>query len=205
MDLTTGSVQEVPVLPGNFAVVGFDWSPDMEKLILYARNGSNINLFIYNLQTGQTFQLTNDPGRQWSPHWSPTGEWIAYQSDETGIFRNYLIKPDGSQKQLITPQLTIEQKNPNFSPDGQQIVFYARPTSTWEVFKTNLDGSNVIQLTNDPEVDSNHASWSPDGQFILFTRFNGITRSCIYKYHLENGQIIKILDTAYDEDHPHWR
>lgn len=204
MDGDGGNLNELSILLG-MNVTGGDWSPDMSKIVVRAGFPVSDNIYIYNMNTNQTTQLTFDISTKAIPFWSPDGNWIGYQSTETGITKIYMIHPDGSNKHLIVPSSGLEEKRPQFSPNGTKILFYGRTFSTWDLFVVNFDGSNLIQLTNTSGINENHQCWSPDGNKILFVRNDGSSGNGIYIMNPDGTGIEQILDTPNNEDHPHWR
>jgi len=204
MDVDGSNNYELDFLPG-YNMASADWAPSGEQLVVPAKNNDDCEIYIFDLNSGSVTQLTNNTYDDWVPKWSPDGNWIAYQSNETGVFKIILMHPDGTGKHVFMPNSGLEEKFPQFSPDGNKIVFYGRDWSTWDLFTVNMNGTNLQRLTNTPSVDECYGNWSPDMQHILFARFDGITRG-LYLYNLINGGMIKLLDIPdIEEDFPHWR
>jgi len=198
--------QELNILPG-FAIVLGDWSPDIQKMVLYAWDNSDPDIFIYDFASETATQLTFNTATDWMPRWSPEGDWISYHSDESGIFRNYLIRPGGMDKHLITPQISyLEEKYPSFSPDAAQILFYGRDNSSaWDLFMVDIDGNNLIRFTQTSSVNEHQGCFSPDGQKIVYVRNDGSMAGGLYIMNRDGSGIQKLLDTEYDEGYPCWR
>ncbi len=213
LDTSTGNEQEVPVLQNNSKVVAYDWSPDMEKIVLYAWVDGDPEIFTYNLTSGETVQLTDNDAIDWAPHWSPDGQWIGYQSNESGIFKIYLVHPDGTQNHMVLPNDTtswtsmmFEQKYADFSPDGSVILFYGRQANEifYDLYKVNIDGSNLQQLTFTPGISEIQGCFSPDGQKIVFILNQGPQFNIFMMNHNGTG-ISPVLITNYKKGYPHWK
>ena len=75
------------------------------------QNRRRSNLFLADVETGRSFQLTNGAGKNDSPCWSPNGEWLAFLSDRPDPKRKFgdrsraqiwLIRPDGGEAECLT-------------------------------------------------------------------------------------------------------
>jgi len=205
MNIDGSNLHDLNILPGYWVADG-DWSPDGQKIVLTARYDNDNDLFIHNLNTNQTTQLTFNSVNDWFPTWSPIGDWIAYQSNETGVYKIYLIHPDGTGKHLVTVNSGLEEKYPDFSPEGNRLVFYARDFDpAWDLFVVNIDGTNLIRLTNTPGVNEYKCCWSADGQKIIFTRNDGTMGDGLYLINPDGSGLTELLDTPNNEGFPHWR
>lgn len=205
MDIDGGNLTPLNIHPGSH--VGYlDWAPNGEQLVVNSNYDGDAEIYTFDLSNNQATQLTFNNANDWAPQWSPSGNWIAYQSDESGIFKITLIHPDGSGKHELLSGLPLEEKNPSFSPDGTRVLFYARDNfGTWDLFVADLNGTNLVRLTNTPAINEQHGCWSPDGQRILFTKFDGINKG-LYLFDMNGGGITTLLDSPNgEEDLSHWR
>jgi Tol biopolymer transport system component len=111
---------------------------------------------IYVVDTDGTDEvnLTNDSANDQEPAWSPDGQLIAWQRDDSRI---WTMKPDGTGKTDLASGI-----NPNWSPDGTKLAFTR--TGIWVM---NADGSGQTQLTSGSD---SQPAWSPDGEKIAFKR-----------------------------------
>ena len=89
-------------------------------------------------------RLTNRPGIDAFPVWSPDGSKIAYHSKPL-LFAIFLMNATGSDPVNLTNVRTSTDVHPAWSPDGAKIAF----TST-------RDGTGVVKLTNQPETNFFH-------------------------------------------------
>lgn len=201
MDIDGGNLTHLDIQNGS--IIGYcDWAPDGEHLVFHSDYDGDNEVFTYDFSTTNITQLTFD-GQNGRPRWSPTGNWISYDSNESGFFKIKLIHPDGSGDHFLLPNSGLEEKYGAFSSNGNKVLFYGRDATSWDLFTVNIDGTNLVRLTNTPGVDENYGCWSPDGQEILFTRFDGINKGL---YIFGGGAVIPLLDNPNgDEEWSHWR
>jgi uncharacterized protein YraI len=118
--------------------------------VVYASNRSgNYEIFLLDLATGLTTQLTNSPTDDVEPVWSPDGLLIAFASDRDGDFELYVMRADGTDVRQLTNN-TAEDRQPRWQLDGQNIVFVSDVNGQWDLYAISADGATVRQLTNDP-------------------------------------------------------
>jgi len=152
-----------------------NWSPDGEKIVFVsdrdAPNESdvgNLDIYVMNADGSGVVRLTDHPGPDLCPSWSPDGTTIAFGSPERAdTFGLYLMDADGTNVRLLVPD-THEEPRPSWSPEGTQIVFQVPgDTGLPDIWVVNRDGSGLTQLTDMPS-DDGEAEWSPDGSRIVF-------------------------------------
>lgn len=159
------------------------------------RDGNNE---IYTMEPDGTAQtnITNHPGNDTDPAWSPDGTKIAFSSTrDGGDDEIYVMNADGTNVTQITYNNDIDTE-PTWSPDGTKIAFTRMvvqpppppnclskfcpgPESYYignaviqdDIFVMNADGTNEVQLTEDLGYDNNPA-WSPDGSKIVYAHTN---------------------------------
>ena len=68
-----------------------------------------------NADGGRLRRLTDDPGLDEYPTWSPDGQWIAFYSDRDGDLDIYIVRPDGSDLRQLTDN-DYNDLYPSWSP-----------------------------------------------------------------------------------------
>lgn len=108
-------------------------------------------------------RLTDDPGYDGEPAFSPDGSTIVFVSDrEVGERGIYLMDADGSDVRRVDTGVAGDHFGPEWSPDGFRIVFYATTTAGDSVYVTRpAGGSSAVATGVFP-------SWSPDGRELYY-------------------------------------
>jgi TolB protein len=160
------------------------WSPDGKELV-YSMQGS---LWRQRLGSTEAHQLTDGPGYDYQPDWSPDGRWIIYASYQHDAIELRLLNPaTGATTPLIADgAVNLE---PRWSPDGARIAFVSSAyQGRWHVFTAAITAEGraegIERLTEDREsglpryyyntVDQYLSpSWSPDGRELLLISNRG--------------------------------
>ncbi|GAB4580825.1 MAG: hypothetical protein Fur0022_35680 [Anaerolineales bacterium] len=110
-------VQQLPKNATDYThILGLDFSPDSNQLVFVGDispqvGKSSTDIYIIDRAEGIGMNITNGVGINLDPVWSPSANWIAFESNRTGDYDIYLIKPDGSQLIQIT-QTSSRDNNP---------------------------------------------------------------------------------------------
>lgn len=188
------------------------WSPDGKKLIFHSNRPGELDgsrdyeLYIYTLATGTLTQITRNNVDDLGPDWSLDGQLITFHSYEAGKYRIFSIRPDGTDRQQITPDDMDNAYFPTWSPDGQTIAFHVNHTTHTQIFLMDANGSNVRPLMQ-VSVDDRFPDWSPDGKSIIFQRQQandqGVQVYGLYFYVIETEELFSI-GTPLGDFLPDW-
>ena len=134
-----------------------NWSPVIDPTPIAAgriafgsdRDG-NEEIYLMNADGSGLIRLTDDPGRDGNPSWSPDGERIAFHSNRDGNWNVYVMNADGSGVTRLTDN-SAGGSSPSWSPDGGRIAFESdRDGGNWETYVMNADGSGVTPAHRQP-------------------------------------------------------
>jgi TolB protein len=154
---------------------------------------------IYTMRPDGSHQmnLTNNPGEDFDPVWSPDGTHIAFVSnrvtDAGGGQFIYTMLADGSDVVQVSSHQN-ESKYPDWSPLGNQIAF----SSKGEIFLVDILKGTEVQLTNSPEWDEK-PKFSPDGQRIAWIKGEG-NNTQLYVMNLDGSNVVQVTSAGTVND-----
>ncbi|HEV8268890.1 MAG TPA: protein kinase [Thermoanaerobaculia bacterium] len=138
------------------------WFPDGDRIAFASTRGSHVMVYLLSLKSvGES--LLADPGPDTdSPHLSPDGKWIAYNSRHQGQTLNtWVAKSDGSGGRQITFDKEL-MGFPCWSPDSTLLAVETRRGGDTQVAVVPREGGTPEVLTS-----SSGAAWpysfTPDG------------------------------------------
>ena len=140
---------------GTANVIGeMAWSPDGKKFVFDSDRDGDSEIYIYDFDSQQTTQITNNTFDDYKASWSPDGTKIAYvsvlQGKDTDIFIFDLAKSTSAN---LTNNPSRDS-DPTWSPDSREIMFVSNRAGNVEIFIIGLDGRNIRKITNTPEIES---------------------------------------------------
>ena len=137
------------------------------KIVFQSDRSGNWDIYAMNADGSNLVQLTDDPGADEYPVWSPDGSQIAFYSDRDGNCNIYLMNADGSNQRRLTDH-PAHDRSPAWSPDGKRLAFDSERDNDLEIYLINADGSGLAQWTD--SIGKNILpDWSPDGNRIVYT------------------------------------
>jgi Tol biopolymer transport system component len=165
-----GSQSEEAVPPA-LGVFGRPFSPDGTRLLYNARTDGLSQLFVLDLATRKTRQLTRSTGDKQVAVWSPDGRWIAYSSNATGSMQLWRMPAEGGEAQMLTSGAE-RMYHPIYSPDGRWI--YVQPSHR-NIYRLPAAGGPLEPVTKFPDAGLflEEPTLSPDGRWLAYCRSNG--------------------------------
>jgi Tol biopolymer transport system component len=143
------------------------WSPDGRRIAFNSDRSGSMNIWIHDLETGGTRQLTTGFGGDFQPNWSPDGRQVAFFSSRAGNVDIWSADAGTGQIRQLTGDPATDV-NPFYSPDGRSIAFHSDREGRMEVWRMDADGSAQTPLTRDGVTLSHFMRFSADGRYVMF-------------------------------------
>jgi len=123
-----------------------------------------------NSITYQALTHTDDDCRQ--PNWSPNADYILFQNYDNGQWDIWIMKPDGSDKKIVTSG-SGDKTDACFTNDGEFIIHSCDSELEFaNIYKISIEGGSPERLTNYEGYDG-APSISPDGSKLSFESYGG--------------------------------
>jgi len=159
------------------------WSPDGSTLSYCAERNGQYDIYTIPVQGGRETQLTDVPGLNDGPEYSPCGEYVWFNSTRSGLMQVWRMGSDGSNP----TQMTFDESNswfPHVSPDGKLVVYitYRKgdvepgahpPNKDVELRLMSAAGGEFKTLVSlfGGQGTINVNSWAPDSKRFAFVSY----------------------------------
>jgi tricorn protease len=185
--------------------------PDIYKdKIVFCYEG---DLWTVSIKGGLAIRITNFPGGEISPKFSPDGKWIAFTASYDGAPNVYIIPAEGGEPKRIT--YVGGAQVVEWTPDGERIVF----RSFFEnfigrdpnLYFVNKNGSAPEKLPTDR---GRQCSFSIDGKKMIYTRkgdedyywkrYKGGRYCDLWMYDFQTDKFTPVSDYIGKNAYPMW-
>lgn len=185
-DIMTDEPYEAPMKPFG-GIESFAWHPDCKTLVYVSRKktgleyaiSTNSDLYAYNLETGETRNLTEGMmGYDTMPAFSPDGSslaWLSMEHDgyESDRNRLFILDWNTKEKRELTTEWDYTIDEFAWAPDAKSIYFVAAKDGVIPVFSIDLKTCAVRQLT---DVCADFTSLAPIGKDKVLTMKHSMLR-----------------------------
>ena len=157
VDVASRKIERRIKIPGVDALQNPAWSPDGRTIAFSGQARGVTDIFLFDVESGDVRQLTNDRYTDIQPAWSPDGRTIAFASDrgpETdfsqlryGELKIATIDVGSGAVRVLELLGDVKHMNPQYSPDGNSIYFIGNPDGASNIFRYD-SGAGISRITN---------------------------------------------------------
>ena len=147
-------------------------APSGTEIAFISATDSQRDLFLYDLESGETVRLTHTPFQEACPDFSPDGTallfvglWSTGKGGESWDI--FVLDIESGDVEQLTDDAFFDWC-PRFSPDGEWIAFESNRSGHSDVYVMRRDGTDLTPFTYDEWRDA-FPVWAPKtGEMIAF-------------------------------------
>ncbi len=153
---------------GQWTVLTPRFAPNQQTITFMTYQDERPRVMVYELDSGRTRPLVQQPHMTFAPRYSPDSRWIIFSMAVNGNTDIYRIPVAGGSPQRLTNSPGIDTGG-SYSPDGGRIVFESDRGGNQQLYVMGGDGSNQRRISFG---GGGYATpvWSPRGDLVAFTR-----------------------------------
>jgi TolB protein len=119
------------------------WSPD-SKALVYSMAGS---IWRHNLDSLEPEQLTNGPGYDYQPDWSPDGKSVVYVRYQKDAMELWLLELATKRARQLTSGSAVNVE-PRWSPDGKRLLWVSTQyNKRFHIFLADVKDGVLLNAT----------------------------------------------------------
>ncbi len=132
------------------------------RIAFVSDRGGDEDIYAMDADGGNLTRLTDSPGRDANPVWSPDATKIAF---ERGAGEIWVMNADGSEQRQITPGFS---RSPVWSADGTEIAYVNLLSHNSEIYVTHVDRKSKPTWRAGGTGPVWDPAWSPSGDQIAY-------------------------------------
>ena len=179
------------------------WSPDGTQIAFQTNRDGNWEIYLYDVATKTTRNLTNAPSSEMYPNWSKDGQ-VVHMSDRSGSSALYLSDPStGEITGLTDTDNCTPDYHPNLAPLTNELAYRADCAGSGDIWYLNLDTSERANLTADSPATDRYPDWSPNGEQILFVSHRDSSQE-IYVMRKDGTNLTNLSNNEATDNQGSW-
>ncbi|HEY5641748.1 MAG TPA: Tol-Pal system beta propeller repeat protein TolB [Woeseiaceae bacterium] len=154
---------EFTIMQSNDPIMSPAWSPDSRQLAYVSFEGNRSSIWVQTLRTGNRFQVSNRPGINGAPSFSPDGrKLVVTLGGVDGNADIYVLDINSRQTTRLTTHRAIDTEG-SWSPDGRWIYFTSDRSGGPQIYRISAEGGTPERVTFEGSYNA-RPRLSPDGK-----------------------------------------
>ncbi len=175
------------------------WSPDSRQLAYVSFEDSKSSIFIQTLRSGNRYQISNRPGINGAPSFSPDGrKLVVTLGGVNGNLDIYVLDITSRQTRQLTTHRAIDTEG-TWSPDGRYIYFTSDRSGGPQIYRILANGGSPERVTFEGSYNA-RPRLSPDGTRLAMVH-NDRGNYRIAVMNLERKDLL-VLSTGRQDESP---
>lgn len=166
-----------------------DFSPTGEHIIFVSDRDGDEELYLYDMKTQKTEQLTDNKFADFAPSISPNGIDAVFVSNRDGNWEIYKINLHTRRGVRLTNN-QVWDGFPDYTPDGKYVVFSSKRGKSEDIYSMKEDGGDV-KLLYGTDAEENDPHLYQDDLYFKTTR-DGDWK--IYRYNLKSQALTRLTN-----------
>ncbi len=181
VDVDDGSARQLT--DGEYDEHSLVWHPEGSKIAFVSNrtddpdDNHNNDIWTVELATGRISAVTQTPGTEYAPAWSPDGRYLAYRAgvrpintkDSQAENAQIFVVPSGGGGPVdLTQALDRRIRTYEWSPDSDFIYFTANNKGATHLFRVSVSSREIEQLV-DGDVRVGGFAISPEDGTVVYT------------------------------------
>jgi TolB protein len=138
------------------------WSPDGRRIAYVSFEGNRSSIFVQTLRTGNRVQVSNQPGINGAPSFSPDGSRLVLTlGGADGNLDIHVMNVSGGDTTRLTTNRAIDTEG-TWTPDGRQIYFTSDRGGGPQIYRVPTRGGTPERVTFEGSYNA-RPRLSPDG------------------------------------------
>ena len=192
------------------------WSPDGSRVAYWGIEVSTGQADIWTIAVadGEAVQVTDDAATDWSPAWSPDGQYLYFASDRSGsmdLWRTRIDQESGQVRGLpepVTSAGTVWSTHPSFARDVPGRLVYVESRRQTKIRGVPLNASRGTAGEDVATVIASARNAlmpepSPDGQWVAFATGQG-QQEDIHVVRTDGSELRQLTNDVAGDRLPRW-
>ncbi len=142
--------------------------PQGLKAAVSVNEGSNRDIWLFDIARGLRTRFTFDPAEENSVTWSPDGEDLLFASNRKGSYDIFRKAANGSGSEVALGAFQVGYGPMSWSPDGRFVLAWRGGLGAGDVWAVPLGGDQKPFPFLQTRFDEAAAVISPDGRWVAY-------------------------------------